>query len=227
MKGLIIIYIFVLFNFLESISCAPTNTDQDHRPVAYRDADIRKALFQPLNFWRPERYKWPQGTLPYVLSPLYTSAERNIVLNAIAEWEAKTCVRFIPRQPHHVDYLEITPDDSTSSYCYSYVGRQGGRQLMKMFGECLRHAAMIHELGHAIAYHYAFDKYSSDQVDNLGTPYDYTSVMQYPYYAFSDGDPNRPAMTLPDGSIDSIRYEAQQLSSMDIYKVNLYYNNCN
>lgn len=93
---------------------------------------------------------------------MYTSAERNIVLNAIAEWEAKTCVRFIPRQPHHVDYLEITPDDSTSSYCYSYVGRQGGRQLMKMFGECLRHAAMIHELGHAIGFNHEHQRPDRD-----------------------------------------------------------------
>jgi len=121
---------------------------------------------------------------------------------------------------------------------------------MKMFGECLRHAAMIHELGHAIgfnhehqrpdrdnyiivhyqniqpAYHYAFVKYTYAEVDNLGTPYDYWSVMQYPYYAFTDYDPARPAMTLPNGSIDAIRNEAQFLSTVDVNKTHIYYNNC-
>lgn len=72
----------------------------------------------------------------------------------MAEWQQKTCVRFILRTSSHRDYVEITPEDGTSYYCYSYVGRQGGRQFMKMYGECLRHAAMVHELGHVIGFNH-------------------------------------------------------------------------
>lgn len=78
------------------------------------------------------------------------------------EWESKTCVRFVPRQPNDVAYVEITPDDGTSSYCYSYVGRQGGRQIMKMFGECMRNGAMIHELGHVVGFNHEHQRPDRD-----------------------------------------------------------------
>jgi len=85
---------------------------------------------------------------------------------AIGEWEAKTCVRFIPRT-NEADYVEITPNDGTGSYCYSYVGKIGGRQLMKMFGECLRFAALVHELGHAIGFNHEHQRPDRDDYLNV------------------------------------------------------------
>lgn len=61
------------------------------------------------------------GIVPYVLSSEYSNAELEIIVNAMKEWETKTCVRFVPRQPADVSYVEITPNDSTDSYCYSYM----------------------------------------------------------------------------------------------------------
>lgn len=78
------------------------------------------------------------------------------------EWETKTCVRFVPRQPSDASYVEITPNDGTSAYCYSYVGRQGGRQIMKMFGECMRNGAMIHELGHVVGFNHEHQRPDRD-----------------------------------------------------------------
>lgn len=78
------------------------------------------------------------------------------------EWETKTCVRFVPRQPSDASYVEITPNDGTSSYCYSYVGRQGGKQIMKMFGECMRNGAMIHELGHVVGFNHEHQRPDRD-----------------------------------------------------------------
>lgn len=75
-------------------------------------------------------------------------------MNAINEWQSKTCVRFTPRQYYDTAYVEITPNDGTNSYCYSHVGRTGGKQLMKMYGECMRPAAMIHEFGHLIGFNH-------------------------------------------------------------------------
>ena len=78
-----------------------------------------------------------------------------------------------------------------------------------------------------LAYHYAFDKYSWEEVTTLGISYDYSSVMQYPYHAFTGvHDPSRPAMTLKDGSIDEIEAEAEFLSELDILKAQTYFNNC-
>jgi hypothetical protein len=82
------------------------------------------------------------------------------------EWEDNTCLRFIPRSTEQ-DYVEIGPEDGTPSYCYSYVGRQGGRQRMKMFGECLRHAAMVHEFGHAIGFNHEHQRPDRDLFINV------------------------------------------------------------
>lgn len=92
--------------------------------------------------------------IPYVISSEYSYAERQIILNAMKEWESKTCIRFVPWQPADASYVEITPVDGTYSYCHSQVGRQGGRQIMKMFGECMKNAAMVHELGHVIGFNH-------------------------------------------------------------------------
>lgn len=100
--------------------------------------------------------------IPYVISSEYSAAELEIIVKAMKEWESKTCVRFVPRQPTDVSYVEITPNDGTDSYCYSYVGRQGGRQIMKMFGECMRNGAMIHELGHVVGFNHEHQRPDRD-----------------------------------------------------------------
>jgi len=63
-------------------------------------------------------------------------------------------------------------------------------------------------------------------VDNKGTRYDYKSVMHYPFYAFTNYDESKPAMTLKDGSIKAISREAEKLSPIDIGKTKLFYKNC-
>lgn len=106
------------------------------------------------NFWTNLQHRWPKGRIPYVLNSEYSAADIKIIMNAIREWESKTCVRFTPKQYYDTSYVEITPNDGTQSYCYSHVGRRGGKQLMKMFGECMRPAAMIHEFGHLIGFNH-------------------------------------------------------------------------
>lgn len=83
-------------------------------------------------------------------------------MHAINEWQSKTCVRFTPKQPYDTSYVEITPNDGTTSYCYCHVGRTGGKQLMKMFGECMRPAAMIHEFGHLIGFNHEHQRPERD-----------------------------------------------------------------
>lgn len=100
--------------------------------------------------------------IPYEISTEYSNYELEIIANAMREWETKTCVRFVPRRPDDADYVVITPNDETDSYCYSYVGRQGGRQIMKMFGECMRNGAMIHELGHVVGFNHEHQRPDRD-----------------------------------------------------------------
>lgn len=184
--------------------------------------------------------------IPYEISPLYNSNERAIIAAAIQEYQTKTCIRFV-NHGTEPDYLYITPDDGQddqiSPYCYSYVGRIGGKQFVKMYRECVRLPAMTHELGHAIGfehehnrvdrdsyidiqwanidpvYNYAFTKVSAAEYDTLGVTYDYYSVMHYPDYSFAR--PGFKSFTLKfPGDVSS---ENQRLSPTDVQKVNKYY----
>ncbi|CAF1620473.1 unnamed protein product, partial [Didymodactylos carnosus] len=105
------------------------------------------------NVWHDSRYKWPNARVPYVISSRYNDHERAVIAESIREWESKTCIRFVPASSNDRDYLELTPDDGTNNYCYSHVGRQGGRQFVKMYAPtCISVGQYVHELGHAIGF---------------------------------------------------------------------------
>lgn len=190
--------------------------------------------------------RWPNRVVPYEISSLYTQNERNIVAAANQEYQTKTCVRFVPHTTE-ADYIHITPNDGqgsgVSTYCYSHVGRMGRMQYVKMYGECVRLTAMIHELGHAIGfehehnrpdrdsyinvlwnnidsvYYYTFNQVSSAEYDTLGLPYDYYSIMHYPDYSFARSGYKSFTLKYP-GNLSN---ENQRLSPTDVQKINKYY----
>ena len=105
------------------------------------------------NVWKDPRYKWPNARIPYVISSQYNRNDRALIAAAIREWESKTCIRFVPATRNDRDYVELTPNDGKSTYCNSYIGRQGGRQFLVMFSSsCMWLGGYIHELGHLIGF---------------------------------------------------------------------------
>uniref|UniRef100_A0A3B5KY69 Metalloendopeptidase n=1 Tax=Xiphophorus couchianus TaxID=32473 RepID=A0A3B5KY69_9TELE len=130
--------------------------------------------------------------------------------------------------------------------CRSFVGRQdGGQKLSLQKNGCLYGSTVQHEVLHALGFnheqvrsdrdnyvsiHYEnigegkiehnFDK---KKTNNLGTPYDFTSVMQYPNDAFSkNGKPTIVAKSDPKMKFG----HAAQLSVNDIIRVNKLYKCC-
>ncbi|UJR35463.1 hypothetical protein I4U23_028219 [Adineta vaga] len=197
------------------------------------------------NVWIGTKFKWPNAKIPYIISPKYNNHERAVIAEAIHEWESKTCIRFIPKASIHPDYLELTPDDGTTNYCYSYVGRQGGRQFVKMYAPtCISVGQYIHELGHAIGFghehqrpdrdnyvqikwenidpkfYYAFDKYNPSQFTTMGMEYDYYSIMHYPDYSYSNNGQKTIVPTYQGHNIASMNVI---LTPTDIQKTQKYY----
>ncbi|VDK82033.1 unnamed protein product [Onchocerca ochengi] len=196
------------------------------------------------NAVRQKTLLWPNGRVPYVISPAYSNISKLIIMEAFKEYRRQTCIRFVPKKSFDFNYIYITPNDG----CYSMIGNNGGRQEVSLGDGCLRKGVVIHELMHVLGFFHEqnradrdlyvdilwenikpslveqFDKYSATIIDDLGSPYDYDSVMHYSARAFSkNGKP-----TILPKSIDKAIKIGQRrgLSPIDVWKINKLYN-CN
>ncbi|XP_045564438.1 low choriolytic enzyme-like [Salmo salar] len=187
--------------------------------------------------------KWPKSSdgkvyVPYVISNQYSPQERSVIEGGLQTFAASTCVRFFPRTNQR-DFVDI----QSLSGCYSYVGRQQNGQVVSLNRNgCVHLSVVQHELLHALGFrheHSRSDRDSHVQIltqnilpgkesnfnkintINLGTPYDYNSVMQYSRFAFSKN--NQPTI-LPIPDNNAVIGEATQMSPMDILRINRLYN---
>ena len=137
--------------------------------------------------------KWPEGVIPYVFDADASSETRRKFLEAKADYDAKTQIRFVPRS-NQANYVNVRTADG----CYSYVGTIGGKQDLSIGSGCDVNAAR-HEMGHAVGLAHEQvrqdrDKWvtvnaggSQNAIDygSAGVPigpYDFQSMMHYRNY---------------------------------------------
>ncbi|KAL3043207.1 hypothetical protein OYC64_021011 [Pagothenia borchgrevinki] len=185
--------------------------------------------------------RWPKSrghvNVPVYISPNYTRTERNIIIKALVTFHASTCIRFVWRNTQR-DYLDFF----SGSGCWSYLGRQGGGQRVSLKKNgCLLNSTVQHEVLHALGFHHEQvrsdrDRYVSilsqnikpgqegnfkkQQTNNLGTPYDFDSVMHYGKYGFSKN--NEPTI-LAKKNLSRDFGTARTMSKNDIARVNKLY----
>uniref|UniRef100_A0A4W5LC01 Metalloendopeptidase n=1 Tax=Hucho hucho TaxID=62062 RepID=A0A4W5LC01_9TELE len=149
-----------------------------------------------------------------------------------------TCVQFIPRTNQR-DFVDI----QSQSGCFSYLGRQDNGQVVSLNKNgCVYLSVVQHEMLHALGFNHEHSRSDRDShvqiltqnimpgkesnfrkinTINLGTPYDYNSVMQYTRLAFSKN--NQPTiLPIPDNS--AVIGMATQMSPIDILRINRLYN---
>ncbi|XP_033972666.1 low choriolytic enzyme-like [Trematomus bernacchii] len=185
--------------------------------------------------------KWPKYRryvyVPIYISTSYTATERNIIIRALLTFHASTCIRFVWRRSHR-NYLYFY----SGSGCWSYLGRQSRGQLVSLQKNgCLYTDTVQHEVLHALGFHHEQVRSDRDsyvsilyqnikpgqthnfmkrQTNNLGTPYDFDSVMHYGKYAFSK---NREPTILAKSNPSLNFGTARTMSKNDIARVNKLY----
>lgn len=165
--------------------------------------------FSRENAVQNSQLKWPKVegkvVVPYELAAHGLPRQTiQALTSAIAEFNAKTCVRFVPRTPKDKNYLTVFQGDG----CYSYVGAvQQGKQELSLGQGCEFKGTAIHELMHALGFYHEQvrpdrDQYLKIQFQNVeagledqfdicqdcttqALPYDYASIMHYGGQAFT------------------------------------------
>lgn len=187
-------------------------------------------------------FRWQDAIVPFSFAPTLPPQSQLAILDAMSTWEKVTKVHFVELSENNADkysdYLLFTPTNSLK--CSSFVGRQGGPQIILLGPNCAT-MNVAHELGHALGlwheqsrndrnqyiqilwenidedYRYNFNQHINDGED-FGN-YDYQSIMHYTAYAFSkNGQPT--IIPLEEGVIIGQR---KQLSAKDIAAVNAMY----
>ncbi|XP_008296657.1 high choriolytic enzyme 1-like [Stegastes partitus] len=188
---------------------------------------------------------WPKATdgnvyVPYRISNQYSRRERNEIIQGLRSFAPSTCIRFTPLNGQS-DFVDI----QSRSGCFSFVGRRGRAQVVSLSRQgCVFRQIIQHELLHALGFNHEQTRSDRDQnvrillenvipgmefnfrkIDtrNLGTPYDYNSVMHYGRFAFSR---NRQPTIIPIPNANVTIGRATQMSATDILRVNRLYR-CN
>ena len=89
------------------------------------------------------QYRWPNRTIPYAFAP--DLGCKDAAAAAIAHWNSKSCIRFVPRLAE-ADYVLLY---RLPGYALADVGRCGGEQKVGL-GDSSTIGTIIHELGHAV-----------------------------------------------------------------------------
>uniref|UniRef100_A0A3B4AWY7 Metalloendopeptidase n=1 Tax=Periophthalmus magnuspinnatus TaxID=409849 RepID=A0A3B4AWY7_9GOBI len=193
---------------------------------------------------------WPKATdgnvyVPYRISNQYSQRETNTIIDGLRSFAQSTCVRFTPLDRGFNEFLAcFAPLPlSLSGRCFSFVGRRGGAQVVSLARQgCVFQSTIQHELLHALGFDHEQSRSDRDthirillenvirgmefnfrkiQTRNLGTPYDYNSVMHYGRFAFSSN--RQPTIVpIPDANVAIGR--ATQMSPNDILRINRLYN---
>lgn len=186
--------------------------------------------------------RWPQGIIPYEISDDLPLFSRYAILEAISIWQRNTHVKFVEVTPDvkndYQDYLTFIPTNGNT--CSSYVGKQGGSQVVMLAARCGT-MNIAHEIGHVLGlwheqsradrdayiqilwdniednYKYNFNQHLTDGQD-FGE-YDYQSIMHYTAYAFSKNG-ERTILPLQENVEIGQR---DHLSNKDIAAVNAMY----
>lgn len=209
----------------------------------YIEGDILFPSAMGRNGLKPTSARWPNGVIPYMISPYFNKEQRALIQEAMDDYHKDTCIRFKPYTGEESDYIRITAGNTG---CWSSVGKIGGRQdiNLQVPGCVTKKGTVIHELMHVIGFLHEHSRYERDDfvsvqwrniqnghernfekasrktTDAFGVHYDYGSVMHYSSGAFSkNGQPT----LIPRGTDTKVIGQRVGFSKKDIQKIRRMY----
>ena len=186
-------------------------------------------------------FRWSSSTVPYVLRPDHP--KKREILRAMTHIRDNTNICFKPRTDED-DFIVFLKDNG----CWSYIGKQGGRQPVNLGSGC-SYGNAVHELCHALGlFHeqsradrdsnvtinwsniisgksHNFQKYSVSYTGSDIGSYDYGSIMHYGARAFGKRSCRtcpKAVTIVPTSSGVSIG-QRRALSAGDINTINTIY----
>jgi len=181
--------------------------------------------------------RWTNAVIPYEIDCSIENLDDAVdaVKKAMAEWEAKTCIRFVKRTTEKY-FLKFFRD----THCWGNVGMTSYTKISVGNG-CEYQHVMTHEIGHVVGFYHEQNRKDRDtfikvhweniaqfkdafdivqNTDSLGVSYDYESIMHYPWNAFSSNGKN--TITPLRNTKNLVPYVA--LSKADAEQTSLMYN---
>jgi len=184
-------------------------------------------------------HKWPGGTVYYEFDANMTQATKIMALEAMSHWASVTNINYMYKTSSNKDYIRFF----NGVGCYSYIGRQGGKQDLSLDASWAVTGNAIHEFGHAIGLHHEHCKLNRDQDIIVSTNniqqaslsnytrvtsnsffsfnFDYGSIMLYSSFNSTAINQNLPVMTTLSGSTWTA--QRNSASAADIAVVNFIY----
>lgn len=189
---------------------------------------------------------WPARTVYYEFDPSLPKEGRVDVQQAMSSIDSHTCVRFVESSTaEHRVRIEQKNDDNCN---VSDVGRAGGIQLLNLAEKCydasiFTFGTSLHELLHVLGFAHEHQRpdrdehvdilwknikagkesnfmiKSWDDFQDLGLPYDFSSIMHYHSSGFGDPIGSTTIQTLSDPINNG-----DLLSTTDITAINRLYN---
>uniref|UniRef100_A0A3B5KY62 Metalloendopeptidase n=1 Tax=Xiphophorus couchianus TaxID=32473 RepID=A0A3B5KY62_9TELE len=218
---------------------------EENKPKRYDDIAMPKIFKRNADPCTIVGCKWFKSGehvyIPYYIDTNYSPEERHQILAVLQRFNKSTCIRFVPFKLKNSDYLYFYTRPNEG--CWSYIGRQGGGQFISLErNKCLRTSTVSHEVLHALGFNHEQVRIDRDEyirvlfqnikpeqrfnfwkvrTNNMGSPYDYNSVMHYKKYAFSKN--GQPTIAARSHQIHSFG-NSYGMSNTDIDRVNKLYN---